>query len=177
MVAASRYPEYFDGILAGSPGFNLPRAAVQHAWDVQSFQIANPDIRQSFSTDDMSLVSQQVVAVCDALDGAADGLVADLRQCQDVFDPSELVCTADKNATCLTADQVTALDRSMSGPTNSAGEQLYSDWPYDSGMGARDWRFWKIESGVPPWDNYPLIAVLGAGSLSYIFTTPPTYTW
>jgi feruloyl esterase len=176
MVAASRYPEYFDGILAGSPGFNLPRAAVQHAWDVQSFQIANPDIRQSFSTEDMALVSQRVVAVCDALDGASDGLVNDLRQCQDVFDPSELVCAATKDATCLSADQVTALDRSMSGPTNSAGEQLYSDWPYDGGMGAGDWRFWKIESRIPPWDSYPLIATLGAGSLSYIFTTPPTLT-
>jgi feruloyl esterase len=29
---------------------------------------------------------------------------------------------------------------------------------------------------VPPWDNYPLIATLGGGSLSYIFTTPPTNT-
>lgn len=174
MVAASRYAEYFDGILAGSPGFNLPRAAVQHAWDVQSFQIANPDLRESFSTSDMSLVSEQVVAVCDALDGAEDGLVSDIRQCQEVFDLSTLTCTGDKNATCLMADQVTALDRSMSGPTNSAGEQLYSDWPYDGGMGSRDWRFWKLASGIPPWDNYPLIVAIGSGSLSIIFTTPPT---
>lgn len=174
MVAASRYADYFDGILAGSPGFNLPRAAVQHAWDVQSFQIANPDLRESFSPADMSLVSEQVVAVCDALDGAEDGLVADVRQCQEVFDLSTLTCTGEKNATCLTADQVTALDRSMSGPTNSAGEQLYSDWPYDGGMGSGDWRFWKIESGIPPWGNYPLIVALGSGSLAVVFTTPPT---
>jgi feruloyl esterase len=64
----------------------------------------------------------------------------------------------------------------MSGPTNSAGEQLYSDWPYEGGMSSGNWRFWKLESGVPPWDNYPLIATLGGGSLSYIFTTPPTET-
>ena len=43
----------------------------------------------------------------------------------------------------------------MAGPKNSAGRQLYSDWPYDGGMGAGNWRFWKIESGVPPWDTTP----------------------
>jgi feruloyl esterase len=176
IVAASRYAADYDGILAGSPGFNLPKAAVQHAWDVQSFQLANPDLRKAFSRDDMTLVASKVVEKCDALDGVKDGIVADLRQCQTTFKLSDLKCTGDKNATCLTANQVMALERSMGGPRNSAGEQLYSDWPFDSGLGSSDWRFWKLESGIPPWDNYPLIATLGGGSLSYIFTTPPTKT-
>jgi pimeloyl-ACP methyl ester carboxylesterase len=176
MVAAARYAEDYDGILAGAPGFDLPKAAVQHAWDVQSFQIADPDIRKSFSREDMQLVAATVVAKCDALDGINDGLVADMRQCQQVFTLSELQCTGDKQATCLTASQVKALDRAMGGPKNSQGEQLYTAWSYDSGMGSGDWRFWKFESGIPPWDNYPLIATMGAGSLSYLFTTPPTKT-
>jgi feruloyl esterase len=37
MVAASRMPAEYDGFLAGNPGFDLPRAALQHAWDPQSF--------------------------------------------------------------------------------------------------------------------------------------------
>ncbi len=176
MVAATRYADQFDGILVGDPGFNLPKAAVQHAWDVQSFQIANPDIRQAFSREDMNLVATAVVTACDARDGAEDGIVADLRVCQDTFNLADLQCTGEKDATCLTAEQVTALDRSMGGPINSAGEQLYSEWAYDSGVGAGDWRFWKLESPIPPWDFYPLIATLGGGSLSYIFTTPPTET-
>lgn len=173
MVAATRYANYFDGILAGDPGFDLPKAAVQHPWDVQSFQIANPDIRQSFSREDMRLVAAKVLEKCDDLDGVKDGLVADIRQCQKIFRLSDLQCAGEKNATCLAANQVKALERSMAGPKNSSGAQLYSDWPYDGGMGAGNWRFWKIESGVPPWDNYPLIATMGAGSLACIFTTPP----
>ena len=86
-------PDYFDGILAGNPGFDLPRAAVQHAWDVQSFQIANIDIRKSFSRDDMKLVASRVIEKCDDLDGAKDGLVADTRRCQSIFRLSELQCT------------------------------------------------------------------------------------
>ena len=176
MVAATRYVELFDGFLAGNPGFNLPKAGVQHAWDIQSFMIANPDIRQAFSTDDMQLVADSVVEACDELDGVADGIVADLVQCQSVFNLSDLECPGDKEPTCLTADQVTALALSMGGPRNSADEQLYVDWPYDGGLGGSDWRTWKLESPIPPWDNYPYIVVLGAGSLSYIFTTPPTET-
>lgn len=176
LVAASRYPDLYDGILAGDPGFDLPKAAVQHAWDVQSFQIADPDIRKSFSRDDMKLVAAKVVESCDALDGLKDGIVENVRQCQKTFKLSDLKCTGEKNATCLTANQITALERSMGGPKNSAGTQLYSDWPYDGGMGGGNWRLWKLESAVPPWKNYPLIGIMGAGSLSYIFTTPPTKT-
>jgi feruloyl esterase len=176
MVAATRYPEHYDGILVGNPGFQLPKAAVQHAWDVQSLKIANKDIRKSFSREDMKLLAAKVVEACDALDGARDGLVADMRQCQEHFDLSELACTGDKTADCLSAEQIKAMALIMEGPKNAAGKQLYVDWPYDSGMGAGNWRFWKLESGIPPWDGLPLIATMGAGSLSYIFTTPPTKT-
>ena len=51
LVAATRYGDRYDGILAGAPGLNLPKAAVQHAWDVQSWQLADPDIRKAFSPD------------------------------------------------------------------------------------------------------------------------------
>lgn len=173
MVAASRFPTFFDGILVGNPGFDLPKAAIQHAWDVQSFQIAAPQIYDAFSPEDMALVADSVVTACDALDGLVDGMVADLVGCQDVFDLSELTCEGEKQSTCLTADQVAALEQSMGGPKNSAGKQLYSDWPYDGGMGGGGYRFWKLESGIPPWGNYPLIVALGGGSLPYIFTTPP----
>ena len=174
MVTAARYAGDYDGILAGAPGFNLPKAAVQHAWDVQSFQMADADFRKAFSREDMKLVAASVIKQCDALDGVEDGLVADIRQCQEVFTLADVQCEGEKQAGCLSAKQVEALDRAMGGPKNSKGEQLYSTWSYDSGMGAENWRFWKIDSGVPPWDNYPLIATMGAGSLAYVFTTPPT---
>lgn len=176
MVAASRYPEHYDGILVGNPGHQLPKAAVQHAWKVQSFQIANPDIRKSFSREDMRLVAAKVVEMCDALDGLQDGIVADIRRCQEKFKLSDLKCPGEKKADCLSAEQVKALELTMGGPRNSAGEQLYSDWPYDSGMGADNWRFWNIESGIPAWNGMPVITIMGAGSLSYIFTVPPTKT-
>ena len=72
MVAAERYPDLYDGLLAGAPGFNLPKAAVQHAWDIQSWKLVDPDIRRAFSPADMKLVADQVVARCDPLDLLVD---------------------------------------------------------------------------------------------------------
>ena len=69
MVAASRMPEAYDGFLAGDPGFDLPRAAIQHAWDAQAFVKADPDIRKSITSDDAALVSQKIIQACDKLDG------------------------------------------------------------------------------------------------------------
>ena len=80
MVAASRYAGQFDGIIAGDPGFNLPKATVQHAWDIQAFSAANPDIKASFAPQYMKLVADKVLEKCDALDGLADGIVNKFRE-------------------------------------------------------------------------------------------------
>ena len=174
MVAAERYPDLYDGLLAGAPGFNLPKAAVQHAWDIQSWKLVDPDIRRAFSPADMKLVADQVVARCDPLDLLVDGIVGDLKRCQSVFKLSDLQCSGAKTDTCLSATQVQALGRSFAGPRNSRGEALYTDWSFDGGIGADGWRSWKLESTIPPWDRNPIIATMGAGSLADIFTTPPT---
>ena len=59
----------------------------------------------------------------------------------------------------------------MDGPHNSAGDQLYSQWAWDSGIGTSGWAAWKtgLVSGPPS-----LNILLGGGSLAAVFTTPPT---
>ena len=173
LVAASRQPERYDGILAGAPGFNLPKAALQHAWDIQSWQRVDADVRRAFSPADMKWVADQVVARCDALDLLVDGIVGDLKRCQGAFKLAALQCTDAKTERCLSAAQVQALAKSFAGPRNSRAEALYSDWSFDAGIGAAGWRTWKLESSIAPWDRHPIIATLGAGSLAYIFSTPP----
>ena len=174
MVAAARMPEAFDGILAGYPGFDLPRAALQHAWDVQTFLGVADTLPEAFSPEELATVAASVTAACDALDGAPDGMVSAPIACQAAFDPATLACEGNVTEGCLPPAKVEALRRIHAGPTDSAGTALYSDWPWDPGIASADWRFWKLESGIPPWENQPLIAVMGAGSLAQVFTTPPT---
>lgn len=173
MVAASRMPEQYDGYLVGNPGFNLPRAAIQHAWDVQAFLKADPDLRKSITKDDGALLSDKVIEACDALDGAKDGIVSNIAACQKAFDLKSLACRPGGPNACLTEAKVQALATSFAGPRNAKGEALYASWPFDGGIGKGNWRAWKVESAVPPWNNYPIISTMGAASLGYVFSTPP----
>jgi feruloyl esterase len=173
MVAASRMPENYDGFLVGNPGFDLPRSAVQHAWDVQAFLKADPDLRKSITREDAQLIASRITETCDALDGAKDGLTSNLAACQKAFDLKNLECAPGQSNACLPKAKVDALKTSLAGPKNSKGEALYSDWPLDGGIGTGNWRAWKVESPVAPWNNYPIIATMGAASLNYIFSTPP----
>jgi Tannase and feruloyl esterase len=174
MVAASRMPHQYDGFLAGNPGFNLPRAAIQHAWDIQHFAKADSDVRKSITRDDGALISQRIIEACDGLDGAKDGLVSNLAACQKAFDIRSLQCRPGGPNACLGEAKTRALAASFAGPKNTRGEALYADWPFDGGVGMGNWRAWKVESTVVPWNNFPIISTMGAASLGYIFTTPPT---
>ncbi|SNT24569.1 feruloyl esterase [Noviherbaspirillum humi] len=177
MVAASRYADQYDGFLATSPGFNLPKAAVNQVWGAQQFatisQISSstsrPDVRTSFSAADMKAVGNGVLAKCDALDGVKDGSVNDYAACQTAFNISTDVatCTGTPDGTCLTAAQKTVLAKVMAGAKNSAGTALYNSFLWDAGLAGADWRTWKFDNATGPRD--PI-------ALAFIFTTPPQST-
>ncbi|SDM34973.1 feruloyl esterase [Franzmannia pantelleriensis] len=174
MVAAARMPDAFDGLLVGYPGLNLPKAALQHAWDIQAFTAIEGDVRRAFSRDDLALVANAVRQSCDHLDGVEDGIVADIDACQEYFDIEQLRCEAGHTQACLSSAQVAALKAVHGGPHNSQGVPLYSDWPWDTGIASQNWRMWKLESPIDDWDNRPIIGVMGASALAQVFTTPPT---
>jgi len=182
MVASQRFPRHFDGIVAGNPGFNLPKAAVAEAWDSQAFAVAStqldvggqPYLPTSFSFTDLTLVANAVLKRCDDLDGMADGMINNLPACR--FDPVELQCQGAKDDTCISRQHVAALRIVFGGARNSRGQLLYSTWPYDAGIGAPGWRVWKIGFPAAPGAllvNNAINLTLGATALPYVFVTPP----
>ncbi len=174
MVAASRHPERYDGYLAGAPGFNLPRAALQYAWDIQAWKRVDADVRKAFSPADLRLVADRVLARCDGLDLLVDGLIADPARCRQTFRPAVLQCTGARTAGCLGAEQVQALERSFAGPYDSGGGRLYSDWLFDAGIASEGWQRWKLGSSAPQPLRQPANASIGASALAQLLTTPPT---
>lgn len=179
MVASQRFPDLFDGIIAGAPGFNLPSAAVAQAWDTQALAAiaprsgGRPVFSQALSDADLQLVAQGVLAACDARDGLEDGIVADTAGCR--FDPSVLQCRSSATEGCLSAAKVGAIEKIFNGARNSQGRLLYATWPYDPGIAAPGWRVWKLGSSTTAMPDARNV-VLGGPSLAYIFTTPPTRT-
>ncbi len=110
-VAASRLGKEYDGILAGAPGFDLPKAAIQHALDIQQLHAINGDVRKALTIADQQIVAQRIVAACDKLDGLEDGIVSDTAACQKAFKPQEMICQPGQNSSCLPAEKVKAWRR------------------------------------------------------------------
>jgi pimeloyl-ACP methyl ester carboxylesterase len=179
LMLSQRYPDFFDGVVSGNPGMDLPKAAVAHPWDAQAFARAartktpfgNPDLASSFTNAELAAVGAAILVACDARDGLVDGMVLNPQACE--FEPATL---GPGGSGLLSQAQVTALKQTMGGPRNSRGRQLYSDWMWDPGIGAPGWRQWKIGPlfpGFPVPGNSAIIVTLGGGAVPFIFTTPP----
>ncbi|MDR3368347.1 tannase/feruloyl esterase family alpha/beta hydrolase [Rhodoferax sp.] len=174
MVAASRFADQFDGLVAADPGFNLPKAAIAQQWDTQQFMSAASTgqlPKDAFPQSAMDAVAKGILAKCDALDGAVDGMVSNRSACQSAFNLATDVptCTGAPDGTCITANQKTALLKIFAGPKNSQGDSLYATWPWDPGIAGANWRFWKLDAGFAP---LPFNTLIGASAMGYIFTTP-----
>lgn len=168
MIAATRYAADYDGILAGSPGYNLPKAAIASIAGGQLYAsvATNPaDLSTGFTTAERALVGSAVLAKCDALDGVTDGLVQDVAACQGAFNLQRDVptCSGARDGSCLSAAQKTAIGKIFSGPTTSSGALIYSSFPYDSGVSG---------SGIPFWEFTAPLA-LDSGAVGLIFKVPP----
>ncbi len=121
-MAAERFPEMFDGIISGAPAMDYTGlVATKMAWLMQAN--TDPEGNQILMPGKETLIGQEVLAQCDALDGEEDGLIADPRTCK--ADLSALQCVGEASDACLTSEELAVIDRWRQGPVNSAGEQLY----------------------------------------------------
>jgi feruloyl esterase len=178
MMFAQRYPTYFDGIAICAPAMSVSSGAtIAAAWDTQTYLSVAPTnaegqrvLSQAFSDSDLSLVARAITTACDAADGATDEMVLRPEACR--FDPKRLQCTAAKDAGCLTAAQVAALERTFAGPRDSSGRMLYVGQAWDPGIAAPGWRQWKLGSS-PTGNPNAANTTLMSGALAYEFFTPP----
>jgi hypothetical protein len=178
MMFSQRFPAYFDGIVATAPAMRVSSGATIAAmWNNIEFTKAapldgsgKPILAQAFSNADLNLVAGAVTAACDAADGAADGMVNNFRAC--TFNPAVLQCSGAKTDSCLSAPQVTALQRVFAGPRNSAGVSLYAGQPWDPGIAAGGWRAWTLGTSGTATPNSAYNALM-SDALRHEFFTPP----
>ena len=178
MMFAQRFPTYFNGIAICAPAMSVSSGAtIAAAWDTQTYLSIAPTteegqrvLSRAFSDADLALVARGVTTACDAADGAVDGMVLRPEACR--FDPKRLQCAGAKQTTCLTSEQVAALERTFRGPHDSAGRALYAGQPWDPGIATPGWRQWKLGTSPTSAPN-AINATLMAGALAYEFFTPP----
>ncbi len=154
LMEAQRYPDDYDGIVAGDPGNNRVRLNIGFLW---SWLKARP-----LPASKLAMLNRAVIERCDAQDGLKDGLIADPRRCG--FDPSRLLCKGGDEADCLTPAQVEGVRAIYDGARNPrTGAQVFAGWPKGSEAGwaayfvgqpqaarLEFWRYWVF--GDPEWN-------------------------
>jgi feruloyl esterase len=98
---AQKFPNDFDGIIAGAPANYWTHLTSAAAW---VGQIVNKTEAHYLPPSKFGIVHEAAINACDALDGIKDSVIDDPRKCK--FDPKILQCQDNDGPTCLTAPQV-----------------------------------------------------------------------
>ncbi len=108
LMEAQRFPEDYDGIVAGAPANYWTHLLANSIWDLQALE-GNSYIPAK----KLPAIQAAALAACDALDGLKDGLIEDPSRCH--FAPAVLQCQGAETDACLTAPQVAALKKLYAG--------------------------------------------------------------
>ena len=137
LMEAQRFPEDYDGILAGAPAYSWTHML---ASGVEIAQATLGDPRAYISSLKLPAIERAALDACDALDGVKDGIISNPAQCH--FDPSVLLCKGSDSLDCLTPPQVNSLKNYYAGGHNSRGKSLLPGLLMGDENG--DWRDWVV---------------------------------
>ena len=130
LMAAQRYPEDFDAILAGAPANDH---LYLHAGDMARMIDIFKDPEGLIPQAKQDMLAKAVMSACDALDGVKDNLITNPMACK--FDPAVLQCKAGDAADCLTPKQVATAKRLYTAAKNSKGELIFPGYAYGGEAG------------------------------------------
>jgi feruloyl esterase len=143
LMEAQRFPDDFDGILAGAPANFWTHMLAAGIDLMQAVYGRNP--AGYISSTKIPVLQTAALDACDALDGVKDGIISDPLRCH--FDPAVLLCKADDSRDCLTAPQVAAAKMLYAGGANAQGKQIFPGYMPGAEDGPNGWSQWIIGTG------------------------------
>lgn len=111
LAEAQRYPNDYDGIIAGAPANYVTHLQAMQVWVAQQAHASQASL---IPASKLRALHQAALEACDALDGVKDGVIEDPRQCR--FDPKVLACKDADGPSCLTAPQLELAEKMYAGP-------------------------------------------------------------
>jgi feruloyl esterase len=153
VMEAWRYPDDFDGIIAGAVSRPLNMGLI-YGW-IAAAQAVRRTPGSFIPASKYPVIHQAVMRACDSIDGLEDGLIQDPTRCR--FDPGTLRCKgADQNG-CLTVDQVAAARQLYAPVVNPRTKKMiYPGLQPGSELG------WGTVAGPQPFS-------VGPDTLKYLF--------
>jgi hypothetical protein len=137
LMEAQRYPDDYDGILAGAPANYWTHLLSSALWDAQATTL-DPD--SYIPAAKIPAIAHAVLAACDAKDGLKDGILNDPRQCH--FDPETILCKQGNSDSCLTKPQASALKKLYEGAHDVNGKQFFPGFMPGAEEGGGGWGIW-----------------------------------
>ena len=145
LIEVQRYPEDFDGVVAGAPAahFSVFSGAflknVRAAVPTPAYY-AHPIVTRA----NLDLLAAKVLEACDALDGVRDGILGDPRDCHFRL-ASIRACAGDRLAPdCLTNAQRAAIGRIYAPATDERGRVVYPGQPFGGENLPFGWSTWIV---------------------------------
>jgi hypothetical protein len=142
LILAQRFPNDFDGIVAGAPVLDFTGTMTSYACAVQALA-ANPIPYAKLAT-----LSDRIYAMCDEKDGLKDGLIDDPRRCG--FQPARDLprCgTSEETNKCFTEGQIGTLEK-IYGDIKAQGQRVFPGWPVSAEVaganGRSGWDQWIV---------------------------------
>jgi len=175
MISAQRFPQDFDGIIAGAPAANYSGLKFSQAWRVSAIS------KSGLSEEEVLQLAEHIYAACDGLDGLTDGLISDPRRCDFDVDRDLPHCSGADTTACFDVAERDALKKYYSA-TMLAGEQVYPAMLVGSeapgytinGTGRSGWVPWLINPG-----KQVLLDALGSDFFRYMsfVRDRPEFDW
>jgi len=165
LMEAQRYPQDFDGIVAGDPANHWTHLLTGAAWNYQALT----ETPESYlPPDKLKLVQAEAVRQC----GDEDGVIEDPLSCH--FRPEKIRCTAGGGPSCLPDGEIATLRKIYGGPRNPrTGEKILAGFSPGGEGEAQGWSRWI--SGTTSGDNQALIYGFGSNFFRYIVFADPHY--
>ena len=169
LMEAQRYPDDYDGILAGAPANYWTGLLSLAVVDTQALTATPASFIPQAK---IPTIANAVLAACDKLDGVADGILNDPRQCH--FDPTSIECkNGEDSNSCLTGPQVTTLKQIYAGLQDAKGQTIFPGYLPGAEGGEGGWGLW-ITGPVPA---RSLMAFFGIGYYSNMVYEKSDWTY
>jgi len=137
LMEAQRFPEDYDGIIAGAPANFWTHLFGVAIWNNQAL---SNEKSSYFNATKLPAVQAAVLAECDMLDKVKDGVLENPEQCR--LDTSKLLCVGMETDRCLTNPQLAALKKIYAGPHNAKGDRVSPGFSPGSEADPQGWQLW-----------------------------------
>jgi feruloyl esterase len=140
IVEAQKYPDDYDGIVAGAPANNRIRQTFGFLWFWMAMH--KDDGTPLLRGDQLPQVTKAVVDACDTVDGLKDGIIEDPRRCASVVDLKKILPDPAQ------ADAVRKVWAGLKSP--KTGARIFAGFPMGSeDIGGQSWRQYLLDPREP----------------------------